>query len=119
MSLPEVHNVRISAHPVENGGRTSFINKWGFPLIVDYKYDGERAWILKEQDSKMLAFNSHVSFYYEETHKALLDKWRGFGTKFLIEGELCSEKGGLYSYLSDRHSGKDLIFKAFDVIQYN
>src|SRR3989304_5027505 len=93
--------IRANAHPVENGDLDAFIERWGFPIYVEIKMDGERAWIWKH-DNEIIAFNKHKSVYTEETHEDLLSSWKSITTasSFLIEGELCSRNGGIYSYLS-------------------
>jgi len=113
--------IRANAHPVENGDLDAFIERWGFPFYAEIKYDGERCWLLKEGKfgNIMWAFNKHNSVYNEITHGYLFDQYRNIGDSFLLEGELCSKNGGIYSYLHNRHDGKDLIFYSFDVLELN
>jgi len=114
----DIQSIRNNAHPVESGDLDAFIERWGFPLYCEIKYDGERAWIQKLPDGTMIAFNKHKTVYAEDSHKELFDGFRNIGNSFLIEGELCSKNGGIYSYLSTRNSGKDLVFHCFDILTF-
>ena len=117
-----IEDTRRTANPVENGNLDAFINQWGFPLFIEIKRDGERCWIYKNTfiggGESIIAFNKHNTIYNEDTHKDLFDQWRNIGEEFLIEGELCAKEGQLYSYLSNRNNGKDLVFYPFDILKF-
>jgi len=113
-----IEEIRQSANPVEAGDLDQFINSWGFPLYVEIKHDGERCWIVKDKATvSMVAFNKHKAIYNEDTHRELFDQYRNLCNDFIIEGELCSKNGGIYSYLSARNTGKDLVFYPFDILK--
>jgi ATP-dependent DNA ligase len=120
-----IDDCRANAHKVVDGDLAVFMAQNGNRMIVDTKRDGERCWLVKG-DSRlsyplngMYAFNKHNSVYWEQTHHDLFNQYRNFGKDFIIEGELCSKNGQLYSYLSNRNDGKDLVFYPFDLLEYN
>ena len=120
-----IEDTRRAANPVESGDLDAFISQWGFPLYIEIKRDGERCWLYKgpyafdgyQIKDETFAFNKHNTIYREDTHKDLFDQWRNIGDEFLIEGELCAKEGQLYSYLSNRNNGKDLVFYPFDLLE--
>ena len=113
-----IEDTRRAANPVESGDLDAFIEQYGWPLIPELKYDGERAWIQKEGNN-IIAFNKHQTTYFPDTHEELFKPLRKIKDSFLIEGEMCSSNGNLYSYLSDRQNGQNLMLYAFDILELN
>jgi ATP-dependent DNA ligase len=122
-----IDDCRANAHKVVDGDLAVFMAQNGNRMIVDTKRDGERCWLYKgpfaingfQLKDTIFAFNRHKSVYFEDTHKELFDQYRSFGINFLIEGELCSSTGQLYSYLSSRNNGHDLVYYPYDLLELN
>src|SRR5438105_196439 len=114
-----IDEIRANANPVESGDLDSFIETWKWPLFVEPKADGERAWIMKSSDAEIQAFNKHKTIYSADTHKDLFNNFKDFGNSFIIEGEMKLIEGGLYSYLKARMSGEKVQLYCFDILEYN
>lgn len=93
-----------------------FFNRWKPPYVVEPKYDGERVLLIKTDEQIYMA-NRHNFIYTPDEYPSLFKPFNHLPHRTILDGELISTRGNLYTFLRDRIRFRDhLKLIVFDIL---